>query len=244
MEETQIKKEPSPYLIPAAIVIAGAFIAGAVIFTSPNSKAVAIKGSNEVVKEADNTNKIRTISETEHVRGDINAPIKIVTYSDFECPFCQRFHNTMRSLMEKHKESGDVVWIFRQFPLEELHPVKAKAVAVATECANDQGGNEAFWKFTDRYFELTKTNNRTDIETVIPQIVKEMNLNETEFNTCFESDKFEAKIQADIDNAVETGGRGTPWSILVAPNGKTFPINGALPVSAIEQLIELAKKEK
>mgnify|MGYP001585987252 CR=1 FL=1 len=243
MEETQIRKEPSPYLVPAAIVIAGAFIAGAVIFTSPNSKAVAVKGAdNNPAQETDTTNKIRAVSETEHIKGDFNAPIKIVTYSDFECPFCQRFHNTMRSLMEKHKESGDVVWVFRQFPLEELHPVKAKAVAVASECANDQGGGDAFWKFTDRYFELTKTNNRTDIETVIPQIVKEVGLNEVEFNTCFGSDKFEAKIQADIDDAVATGGRGTPWSVLIAPNGKTFPINGALPISAIEQLIELAKK--
>ncbi len=243
MEETQIKRDPSPYLIPAAIVIAGAFIAGAVIFTSPNSKP-AVKGANNPTQVADTTNKIRVVSETEHIKGDFNSPIKIVTYSDFECPFCQRFHNTMRSLMEKYKESGDVAWVFRQFPLEELHPIKAMAVAVASECANDQGGNEAFWKFTDRYFELTRTNNRTDIETVIPQIVKEIGLKESEFNTCFGSDKFEDKIQADIDDAVATGGRGTPWSILIAPNGKTFPINGALPISAIEQLIELAKKEK
>ena len=137
-----------------------------------------------------------------------------------------------------------MAWVFRQFPLDQLHPVKAQAVAVASECANEQGGNDTFWKFTDRYFELTLTNNRTDIDVVIPQIAKEIGLDIPAFNTCRQSGKYNEHIQGDIANAVATGGRGTPWSVVIAPNGKTFPINGAQPLGAVEQIIELAKKEK
>lgn len=150
----------------------------------------------------------------------------------------------MNEVMDKYGASGDVSWVFRQFPLEQLHPVKAQAVAVASECANEQGGNDMFWKFTDRYFELTLTNNRTDIETVIPQIAGEIGLDTTAFNTCRQSGKYDEHIQSDIANAVATGGRGTPWSVVIAPNGKTFPINGAQPRAAVEQIIELAKKEQ
>ena len=86
----------------------------------------------------------------------------------------KRFHDTMNEVMDKYGESGEVAWVFRQFPLEQLHPVKAQAVAVASECANEQGGNDAFWQFTDGYFDVTLTNNRTDIETVIPQLAKKL----------------------------------------------------------------------
>jgi thiol-disulfide isomerase/thioredoxin len=116
---------------------------------------------------ANTTDKIKPVTSQDHVKGNPNAPIKIVAYSDFECPFCQRFHNTMNELMEKYGEDGEVAWVFRQFPLEQLHPVKAQAVAVASECANELAGNDGFWKFADRYFELTLTNNRTDTDVVL-----------------------------------------------------------------------------
>jgi len=150
----------------------------------------------------------------------------------------------MNEVMDKYGESGEVAWVFRQFPLEQLHPVKAQAVAVASECAAEQGGNDVFWKFTDGYFDVTLTNNRTDIETVIPQLAKEAGLDQIAFQTCVESGKYDDHIAADIANAVETGGRGTPWSVMIGPDGKTYPVNGAQPLAAIEQLISIAKNEQ
>ncbi len=248
MENTQ-KTVLTTYLTPLAIVMAGAIIGAALYFGGDgSSQNVAQKGApaptGGTEQVADTTDKIKPVTSQDHVKGNPNAPIKIVAYSDFECPFCQRFHNTMNELMEKYGEDGEVAWVFRQFPLEQLHPVKAQAVAVASECANELAGNDGFWKFADRYFELTLTNNRTDTDVVIPQIATEMGLNTTEFFACTKSGKYNEHIQADIANAVETGGRGTPWSVLIAPNGKTFPINGAQPLSAIEQLISIAKKEQ
>lgn len=235
------------YLIPLSIVVAGGIIGAALYFGGNGGQAVTQKVAPSVPQAeqptVDTTDKIRPVAKNEHIKGNPDAPIKIVAYSDFECPFCQRFHNTMNELMEKYVDSGEVAWVFRQFPLEQLHPIKAQAAAVASECANELAGNDGFWKFTDRYFELTLTNNRTDIDVVIPQIATEMKLDTTKFFACTKSGKYDAHIQADIANATQTGGRGTPWSILIAPNGKTFPINGAQPLASIEQLINLAKKE-
>jgi protein-disulfide isomerase len=238
----------NPYLMPLAVVIAGGLIAGAVLLNGGTTEIATQKNINPTAQntpeQVGSTDAVAKVTEKDHIKGNPDALVKIVEYSDFECPFCKQFHNTMNEVMDKYGASGDVAWVFRQFPLEQLHPVKAKAVAVASECASEQGGNDTFWKFTDRYFELTLTNNRTDIDIVIPQIAKEIGLDTTAFNTCRQSGKYDEHIQGDIANAVATGGRGTPWSVVIAPNGKTFPINGAQPLGAVEQIIELAKKEK
>ena len=247
MEDIISQKPANPYLTPAAILIAGVFVAAALYFGGSTSTpaAVGIDNNQPAVAQqpqpTGSTDAVRPVDETDHIKGDPNAPIKIVEYSDFECPFCKRFHDTMNEVMASDLgTSGQVAWVYRQFPLEQLHPVKAMAEAVASECAAELGGNDAFWQFADRFMELTPSNNQTQIETVIPQIVQEIGLDQTAFQTCFESGKYDDHIEADIANAVETGGRGTPWSILIGPDGTTYPINGAQPVAAIEQLISIA----
>ncbi len=247
MEENNAKTQSNQYLVPLAIVIAGGLVAGAVLISSGNSSAAANVGSNsqqqvEVPQPSGSLDAVRPVTAEDHIKGNPDAPIKIVEYSDFECPFCKKFHDTMNEVMDKYGESGEVAWVFRQFPLEQLHPIKAQAVAVASECANEQGGNDAFWKFTDTYFERTLTNNRTDIETVIPQIARDIGLDESTFETCLAGGKYDEHIQDDIANAIETGGRGTPWSVMIGPDGSTYQINGAQPLSAIEQLIKIAKE--
>jgi protein-disulfide isomerase len=247
MEEQINSKQPNQFLIPAAILIAGLFVAGALYFSGTGSTPAPVVNNGDIQPVAQapeptgSTDAVRPVDETDHIKGSPDAPIKIVEYSDFECPFCKRFHDTMNEVMDKYGDSGEVAWVFRQFPLEQLHPVKAQAVAVATECAAEQGGNDAFWKFADGYFDVTLTNNRTDIETVIPQLVQEIGLDQEAFQACFESGKYDDHIAADIQNAVDTGGRGTPWSVMIGPDGTTYPINGAQPLAAIEQLIGIAQ---
>lgn len=230
--------------IPIAIVVGAAFIAVGLYFglgTTTNAPIAVAPTSAPNTPPTPNPaalNQVRPVNSTDHIKGSLDAPVKIVEYSDFECPFCKRMHETMNSVMKTYADTGKVAWVYRQFPLEQLHPVKAQAVAVASECAADQGGNDAFWKFTDRYFELTLTNNRTDIDTVIPQIAQEIGLNEATFKLCQTSGTFDAKIADDSKNAVATGGRGTPWSVAILPDGTKLPINGALPEAAIVQIIE------
>lgn len=249
MEEIN-HKQLKQFLIPLAIVIAGASIAGALYFsnlglsTQPLTNTDKSQPIVQAPEPAGSTDAVRPVSSDDHIKGNPDAPIKIVEYSDFECPFCKRFHDTMNDVMDKYSESGEVAWVFRQFPLDQLHPVKARAVAVASECAAEQGGNDAFWEFTDGYFAVTLTNNRTDIDAVIPQLVKDAGLDQKSFQTCFKSGKYDEHIATDIQNAAETGGQGTPWSILIGPDGTTYPINGAQPLAAVEQLIQIAQNKQ
>lgn len=236
MEEQQrVYKQSNPYAIPISIVL-GSLLVALSIYLSLSKGGPVTETKPIATPPADKTNLVRAVTEEDYVRGPIDAPITIVTYSDFECPFCQRFHNTMREVMAEYS-NGEVAWVFRQFPLEQLHPVKAYSAALASECAAEQGGDEAFWKFADRYFELTLTNNQTDLEVVVPQIATELKLNMAAFKSCQVTNKYQQQISSDIANAGETGGKGTPWSILIGPDGKTYPINGALPLATIKQLI-------
>lgn len=231
-------------LVPLSIVIAGVFVGAGLYLSNPSTTAPT--GGTKVVgsdtpEATDTTNKVDPVTEADHIKGNINAPVKIVEFSDFECPFCKQQHTTLQGVVEKFG-SDKVAWVYRQFPLEQLHK-KAFPVALASECVAELGGNDAFWQFADRYFEETLTNDRTDIDTVLPKLVAETKVNKQAYESCVASEKHKADIEADTADAVETGGRGTPWSIIIGPSGKTYPVNGALPAAAIEQLIQKALDE-
>ena len=195
-------------------------------------------------READNqAAALRPVSKSrDHIRGDPAAPVALIEYSDFECPFCKRFHSTAKRMVDESK--GQVKWIYRQFPLDELHPGKARKEAVASECAAEIGGNGAFWKFADRFFELTPSNNRTDVDTVLPQIAGEIGLDKAKFASCLASGRHDRRIAEDVKDAVATGGRGTPWSFIVSQSGKAYPLSGAQPYAAVKQLVDLALEKK
>ena len=109
------------------------------------AKALAAKGNTEGAVEVD----IPAVSEQDHILGSLDAPVKLVEYSDLQCPFCGRFHPTMQRVA---KEYGDqVAWVYRHFPLESIHP-NARPLANAAECAANLGGNDGFWKFIDAVF--------------------------------------------------------------------------------------------
>ena len=185
---------------------------------------------------------MRPVSQSrDHIRGDPDAPVTIVEYSDFECPFCKRFHPTVKQVVEESK--GNVRWVYRHFPLDELHS-KARKEAAASECAAELGGNDAFWKFADRFYELTPSNNNTDIETVLPRVARDIGLDSAKFSSCVASGRHNQRVAEDHDNALATGGNGTPWSLVVSRKGKVYPLSGAQPYASVKQIVELALREK
>lgn len=232
------------YMLPVAIVIAAIFVSGAIFysrggfdFLETNTNTAKNEGIYGNINN--DLDKIRPIDPKDHILGSINAPVKIIEYSDFECPFCKSFHQTMKQIMDEYKDSGKVAWVYRHFPIDELHPVKARKEAVASECAAELGGNDAFWKYADKIFEATPSNNQVDLA-VLPELAKDIGLNKGEFEACLGSGKFDRRVQDDYENAVETGGNGTPWTIIVAPNGKKFPINGAQSYFTVKSIISVA----
>lgn len=246
-EEIKIEsqsKQPSVLTTPVALIIVGVLIAGAILIKSPSGttdmKKVANNPTQEVQQDTANLEAMNSVTNQDHIRGNPDAPVKIVEYSDTECPFCKRFHTTMKEVMNEYGKDGKVAWVYRHFPLDQLHS-KARKEAVALECANEQGGNDKFWEYTDRLYEITPANNGLDVAE-LPKIAQYVGLDVQKFNTCLASTKYDKHIQDEIENAQATGGNGTPWSIVVGKNGKKYPLSGAQPISAIKQLIDLASK--
>ncbi|MEK7638927.1 MAG: thioredoxin domain-containing protein [Patescibacteria group bacterium] len=229
-------------LTPAAIVVAGLFVGVGLYFGDGASTAAqnVPAPAEQAAAATAATEKVDPISAEDHIKGNPDAPIKIVEYSDFDCPFCSRFHATMNTLVEN--SNGQIAWVYRHFPITGLHP-NANSVALASLCVAELGGNDAFWTFADAYFEARGKGDKTPHETLIPQLVLQAGVNRTAFTSCFESGRHQSIIDEDLADVGETGGQGTPWSILIGPDGKTYPINGAVPQAAIEQLIDIAKTD-
>jgi protein-disulfide isomerase len=234
---TVVQKQTNPFIIPAAILIGFGLIATAIFFSGKapsGSASVPVNGTQEepeeIVREA-----VRPVDENDHIRGNPNAPIVILEYSDFDCPFCKSHHETMNKIMEDYGSTGQVAWVYRHFPIEQLHP-NAAGIALASECVADLGGNDAFWKFADLVFGEREINELTNI-TKLGSFATQSGVNEDDFNTCVESGKFIPEVNADFADAANAGAQGTPYS-LVLVGGQQGVINGAQPYEAVKQIIE------
>ncbi len=250
-QQTDTSKQTSQTLnVPIAIIIAGGLIAVALYFSGGNT-------TSSTAPEADTTNtgntgktaaapaqpavgEVRGVTADDHIRGPANAKVTVVEYVDLECPFCKRFHPTMQQLLKEYP--NDVRWVYRHFPLDALHS-KARKEAEATECAVELGGNDKFWAYVDRLFEVTPSNDGLDL-LELPKIAEYIGLNRTQFESCLASGKYASHIQEDLDDAQTAGGRGTPYSVVIAPNGEKFPINGAQPYASVKQIVDQALAAK
>lgn len=176
---------------------------------------------------------LQPISDDDWVRGQRDAKISVVEFSDLECPFCKSFHPTMQRLIKEYP--NDVKWVWRHFPLTSLHP-KAPKEAEAAECAGELGGNDGFWKYVDRLFEVTPSNNGLD-PAELPKIATTVGLDESKFTACLDSGKYSQKVADQAQDAVAAGAQGTPYSVIVVGDEK-IPVSGALPYEQIKSFVD------
>lgn len=232
--------------IPTAIIIAGAIIAGSVIYTmkpTGSSQSAAALGSNQQVE-------MKKVSGSDHILGNPDAKIKIVEYSDPSCPYCKIFHNTMRKIINDYGKSGNVAWIYRAFPIDKpgtrpdggiLHP-NAGHESQAMECAAALGGNDKFWAYANRLYDITPSvtpdsPNGLD-QKELPKIAEFIGLDADSFKTCLDSGRYKDKVEASYMEALNIGLQGTPTSFLVTPAGKNVMIEGAQPYESVKQAID------
>ncbi len=222
--------------VPIAIVIAGILIAGSLYYSNIKTPA---KVTNTL--PTTNTNvEMKPVSSEDHILGNPNADIIIVEYSDTECPFCKVFHATMRRVMTEYGKDGKVAWVYRHFPIDSLHS-KARKEAEALECANELGGPTKFWEYINMLFEKTNSNNSLD-PAELPKIAKDVGLDVKSFNTCLSSGKYATLVEANYQDAIKAGGRGTPNSILVSKDGTKTPVQGAQPYESLKAIIDALLK--
>jgi len=166
--------------------------------------------------------------DTDHIKGDPDATISVIEYSDFECPFCKRHHPTMKQLVD---EVDDVNWVYRHYPLG-FHPNAQKA-AEASECAGEQG---KFWEYADILIEKGPDN------TQLVAYAEELKLNKSKFESCLEDGKYTQKIKDQMNAGAAAGIRGTPGNIVY--NNKTKEsqiVSGAQQIDAFKTAIENVK---
>lgn len=217
----------SQYVLPITIVVAGALVAGAVFLVGQGGGPGPTQGGSVTAREYD--------PATDYIMGNPNAPVKVIEYADLECPFCKEFHNTMKQVMDYYGNSGQVAWVYRHFPLAQLHS-KAPQEAQAAECAGELGGNEAYWRFINRVFEVTPSSNGLDLNQ-LPVIAGEIGLDVNAFNQCLSSNKYAKKVSDSYAEAISLGAQGTPFT-LVMVGGEAVTLPGNQPYDSMRAAID------
>jgi protein-disulfide isomerase len=150
------------------------------------------------------------------VLGNPNASIVMIEYSDYDCPFCKQFHTTMHQIMDEYGVTGRVAWVYRQFPLIDLHP-NAPIISEAALCVGDIGGNDAFWTFSDAVFDSRFETEPTNV-TKLPQFATAAGVDRAAYLECMESDRMLDSLRADLADGLVAGAQGTPHTIIKVGN--------------------------
>lgn len=189
----------------------------------------------QAAKSAMATN-VQKVSSDDHIRGDRDAKISLIEFSDFECPFCKRFHPTAQAIVDAY--DGDVNWVYRHFPLD-FHDPLATREAIASECAAEQGGDEKFWAMADLIYSRTTSNGRGLDANSLPEFAVEIGLDKEAFEICLESGKYDEHIAQDIADGSNAGVTGTPGNIILNnETGEAVLIEGAQPFEAFKPVID------
>ncbi|OGN27938.1 MAG: hypothetical protein A3A33_04230 [Candidatus Yanofskybacteria bacterium RIFCSPLOWO2_01_FULL_49_25] len=232
-----------PFLtMPLALVIAGVLIAGSIIYTKT-------PGTSGPVKPTPTPRVSIVLTDQDNIQGDSNAPVTIVEYSDFQCPFCRvAFRATLPGLLQEYVATGKAKLVYRHFPLSSIHPMAGKA-AEASQCAAEQG---KFWEMHDAIFNKQSAMNPAELQDPQQTITVKYTLanlkqwargvvpNLTTFNACLDSGKYATRVQDDTKSGAGLGVQGTPTFFI---NGLIF--EGAVPFDSLKPVIEaeLAKKK-
>ena len=170
---------------------------------------------------------VEVATEGEPSLGPTNAPVTIVEFSDFQCPYCRQAQDTLKRLMAAYE--GKIKLVFRDFPLRSIHPQAQKA-AEAAQCAAEQ---QKFWPYHDKLF--ASTNLQMD---ELKKFAQELELNMEQFTSCLDSNKYAAGIEADMQAGQQAGVNATPAFFV---NG--YPLSGAASYERFKELVDAALEQ-
>jgi protein-disulfide isomerase len=230
--------------IPLAIVFSGMLIAAAIIYTDKTAAPrVAQQGQAPAAEEETVTipESVLAIKADDHVFGNPDADVIIIEYSDVQCPFCQRFHDTMNMVMESYGGEDGIAWVYRHFPLDSIHPYARKG-GEALECANEQGGIEKFVAMENSIFAPETASVAPED---LPALAAAAGLDKAAFTACLTSGKYEARVDRDYQEGASIGVRGTPYSIAWNKKTKTQQVvNGAQAYTSVSSVLESLGAQK
>ena len=221
------KIKQNSYLIPAAILIAGALIAGSVFYSNRNP---GDQTANPI-----GTSKVEVSADDDPFLGPENAKVVIIEFSDYQCPFCRSFwRGALNQIKSEYIDSGkSVKFVYRDFPLTSLHPMAVK-YAEAAECAQDQG---RYFEMHDKIFQEQDKSGQGTISAYGVDDVKrwalEIGLNGSEFNQCLDSGRYTDEVRQDFEDGSKAGADGTPTVFI---NGRI--VVGSQQFEVFKQIID------
>ncbi len=218
--------------LPVAIMIAAVLISGSIVYTK--------SGSNQNLKGVvaqPSSQKVDVSIDDDPFLGLASAPVKVIEFSDFQCPFCRAFwSNALPSIKKDYIDTGKVQFVYRDFPLS-FHPASVVS-ALATDCANEQG---KYWEMNNKIFSEQEKQGTGTITYGVSELkkwAKDIGLNVSQFNQCLDSQKYKSEVDKDTADGTKAGVSGTPTLYI---NGQQ--IVGAQPYSAFQAAIEVALKD-
>jgi len=189
-----------------------------------------VAGDTQVPTPPPSTDTPATVDD-DAVLGEEDAPITLIEFTDYQCPFCGRhFTQTHNQIKANYIDTGKVKLITRDFPLS-FHPHAQKA-SEATECADDQG---KFWEMHDLLFEQQASwSNTTDAPATFKGFAADLGLNAGTFDSCLDSGKYAAEVAKDMADGSAAGIDGTPGFWILGPDGQSQKISGAYPYESFK----------
>lgn len=242
--------------IPIAVLIGAAFISlsilvsgGIIKFKKPDTPAAVLGQTNPTAapqvpnqQPPEPQGPVNVSVDDDPVLGDKNAPVTLIEFSDYECPFCKRhFSQTLSQITKDYIDTGKVKLIFRDLPLS-FHDPMATTEAIAANCARDQGGDTSYFKYHNEIFKRTTSNGNGLTKDDLYTIASDLGFSSANFKTCLDSEKYKNEIQKDLADATSAGATGTPSFFI----GKSSPsgiiegtkLVGAQPYSAFQAAID------
>lgn len=231
---TQSKSEKFTLSTPVAILISGVVIAGAIVY----ALGVA-PGAKEKTPDTPEPTPIPAVTAADHRLGAANAKLVLVEYSDMECPFCSDLHPALKQLIAD--KGNEVAWVYRHFPLTQIHP-QALPAALAAECVAKAKGNDAFWAFTDTVFARQKEIGLPLFES----LAAVQGISKEDLAACMNDEGTLAIVQQQFTDAAAAGAKGTPYTVVLNAKGEQVGlIPGSLSYPQLRAQIEaLLAKEK
>ena len=250
INEKIVKKSTFNVLIITIILITGiaAFFAGSYISNFNSDKISQEELDNAIAKlelkileKQLPTNQpalpLKISSENNPVIGNPDAPITIIEFSDFQCPFCAKFHmQTLPTIMDEYINKGTVKLVFRDFPIQSIHP-NAVPASIAAECANEQGEFEQMYHML---FEKQKEWSNLETAyaiTAFNQYASELQLNEEKFDSCIKNVKYIEEVQKDLNEGRTYGVTGTPGFFIGNEKIGFVELKGAQPFESFKKVI-------
>ncbi len=182
--------------------------------------------------------KFQVSLDDDPFKGDPNAPVTVVEFSDFQCPFCSRFFTqTLPALQENYIDTGKIKLVYKDLPLDNLHP-NARPAHIAAECADEQG---KFWEYHDVLFENQGQWSRlssADLSSQLNQYATSMGLNSASFDSCLSSPSMADEVNADFLQAASYGATGTPIFFIGNEKNGFIKLVGALQYAAFQAAID------